>query len=130
VKSTITLIILSLFLQATPTLSIDRQPSPRLLKLANQPPRCPHLVKDWGDDEPGWCYQFKAIVDIDNGYLQVWKSDLEGNPYVVGKLKKGEVVYVRTVFKYQGRMRAGFTWLTSDCASAGCFGSVDLAYLR
>jgi hypothetical protein len=81
-------------------------------------------------DEVPYCYLFKAIVDIDSGYLRVWKSDEKGNDYVAGRLEKGEVIHIRTVFKYKGVLRGGITQLTKNCMSSGCFGSVDLRYLR
>lgn len=77
-----------------------------------------------------YCYKFKAIVNIDSGYLRVWKSDSKGNAYVVGELKKGEVIYVRDIFKYRGKEFALITHLTQDCMSTGCQGRVDLRYLK
>jgi hypothetical protein len=101
-----------------------RQLSERIKQLASTAkPVC-------NSDEVPYCYLFKAIVDIDSGYLRVWKSDGEGNDYVVGRLEKGEVVYIRTVFKYKGALRGGITQLTETCMSSSCLGSLDLRYLR
>jgi hypothetical protein len=82
------------------------------------------------DNEVSYCYLFKATVDIDSGYLNVWTTDERGKDYVVKTLRKGETVYVRSVFKYKGVMRAQLSILRDDCLSLACSGSVDLRYLR
>lgn len=77
-----------------------------------------------------YCYKFKATVNINSGYLRVWKSDSKDNAYVAGELKKGEVIHVRDVFKYRGKEFALITHLTADCMSTGCLGRVELRYLK
>ena len=124
IQKSIAIILLATFTLISPQDAEGRQLSERIKQIVSSAkPICDF-------DEVPYCYLFKAIVDIDSGYLRVWKSDGEGNDYVVGRLEKGEVVYVRTVFKYKGVLRGGMTQLTETCMSSGCFGSVDLRYLR
>jgi hypothetical protein len=77
--------------------SKEREVSARIRQLANT------SKNDCSFTDAPYCYKFKAIVDIESGYLRVWKTDTEGNDYVAGELKKGETIYVRDVFKYRGK---------------------------
>lgn len=99
-----------------------REISPRLLKLAKS--------KDLICDEAPYCFKFKAIVDIDKGYLRVWTTDEDGNDYVVKRLYKGDTVFVRQVFTYKGIKRAQLSVMREDCMVVSCSGSVELQYLR
>ena len=104
--------------------SKDREVSTRISQLANT------SKNDCSFIDVPYCYKFKAIVDIDSGYIRVWKTNSEGNDYVAGQLEKGETIYVRDVFKYRGKQFALITNLTQDCMSSGCQGRVELRYLR
>jgi hypothetical protein len=100
----------------------NRKISERLLRLAES--------KNLICDEKPYCYLFKAIVDIDSGYLRVWATDEMGTDYVIKKLYVGETVYVRQVFTYKGVKRAQLSVLRDGCMVVSCSGSVDLRYLR
>lgn len=97
-------------------------------------PNIRHLINTYKNNcsftDVPYCYKFKAIVNIDRGYLRVWKSDSEGKSYVAGKLEKGEIIYVRNILKYNGKEFAVVTYLTQDCMSSGCQARVELRYLR
>ncbi len=118
-------LIVIVFLSQNLRPAISREVSPRLLQLAESKEK---ICND--NEEPYYCYLFKAIVDIDSGYLRVWATDKLGKDYVVGQLSKGETIYVRQVFKYKGVWRAQLSVLRDGCMVLSCSGSVDLRYLR
>lgn len=112
--------LLILLTLSTPV--IAREISPSIRKLAKQ------QTEICDTAEAPYCYLFKATVDIDDGYLRIWKRDLENRRYVVGTLQKGETVYVRDISK-DGK-RGYITVLTIDCMVLSCTGEIDLRYLR
>jgi hypothetical protein len=122
----ITIVILSAIAIAFPSRqqpAISREVSDRILQLAkSKEVTC--------DKDVPYCYLFKAIVDIDDGYLRVWATDELGTDYVVKQLYKGETVYVRQVFTYKGIKRAQLSVMREGCMVVSCSGSVDLRYLR
>jgi hypothetical protein len=110
--------------QSAQSQSANRKVSERILQLAKSSTKNCDLT-----DVP-YCYLFKATVDIDSGYLRVWKTDELGNDYVVQQLRKDETVYVRSVFTYKNVKRAQLSVMTKSCMVLSCSGSVDLRYLR
>jgi hypothetical protein len=127
IDTAVSAVILALIL-ALPVIAKERMVSERIKYLAARSKmQCPESGRE---KEVPYCYLFKAIVDIDDGYLRVWKSDSEGNSYVAAKLFKGDIVYVRQVFVYRGVQRAQLMLLTDGCMSQSCSGSIDLRYLR
>ena len=109
--------------QASVFATPNRTISPRIKHLASTAttPICNY-------NEVPYCYLFPALVDIDSGYLRVWKADVEDNWYVAGQLEKGDVIYIRGISK--DKKYGYITVLTTDCMSAGCMGRVELRYLR
>jgi hypothetical protein len=105
-------LIVIVFLSQNLRPALSREVSPRLLQLAELKEKICNY-----NEEPYHCYLFKAIVDIDSGYLRVWATDKLGKDYVVGQLSKGETIYVRQVFKYKGVWRAHLSVLREGCKS-------------
>lgn len=117
-------LLLFLLISSQPrAIADERKISPVIQQLINNMPK----QKCDFDDVP-YCYLFKAIVDVNDGYLRVWKRDIENNRYVAGELRRGDLVHIRAIS--DDKKRGYITHFTLDCMSAGCMGEIDLRYLR